>query len=86
MDFDAARSNLYAAARDGMSARFTWLDGEEVLAQTLMLERLLPMAAAGLARAGVDAGRDSPLPGHLRAARAQHAVGLALGAQLARRA
>jgi CBS domain-containing protein len=53
MDYDAARSNLYAAARDGMSARFIWLDGEAVVAQTLILERLLPMAAAGLARAGV---------------------------------
>lgn len=55
MDFDHARLNLYAAARDGMSARFTWLDGEEILAQTLILDRLVPMAKAGLIRAGVDA-------------------------------
>ncbi len=54
MDFDHAQANLYAAARDGLSARFTWLDGEEVLAQTLILDRLLPMAKAGLARGGVD--------------------------------
>jgi CBS domain-containing protein len=55
LDFDHARANLYAAARDGLGARFTWLDGEEVLAQPLLLDRLLPLAAAGLARAGVDA-------------------------------
>ena len=54
MDFDHAQANLYAAARDGLSARFTWLDGEEVLAQPLILERLLPMAKAGLDRAGVN--------------------------------
>ena len=54
MEFDHARMNLYAAAREGMSARFIWLDGKEVLAQTLLLEQLLPMAQAGLDRAGVD--------------------------------
>ncbi len=54
MDFDHARANLYAAARDGLAARFTWLDGEEVLAQPLILDRLLPLAQAGLDRAGID--------------------------------
>jgi CBS domain-containing protein len=54
MDFDHAQANLYAAARDGLSARFTWLDGEEVLAQPLVLDKLLPQAKAGLDRAGVD--------------------------------
>ncbi|MCC6872696.1 MAG: CBS domain-containing protein [Sandaracinaceae bacterium] len=54
MEFDEARANLYAAARDGMGARLTWLDGEEVLAQTLILDRLLPLAKSGLDRAGVD--------------------------------
>ena len=54
MDFDHARANLYAAARDGLSARLTWLDGEEALAQPLILDKLLPIAKAGLARAHVD--------------------------------
>jgi len=54
LDFDHARANLYAAARDGLGARFTWLDGEEALAQPLLLDRLLPLARAGLARAGGD--------------------------------
>ncbi len=54
IDFDHARANLYAAARSGLGARLMWLDGEEVLAQTLLLDHLLPMAKAGLDRAGVD--------------------------------
>ncbi len=52
--FDDARVNFYAAARDGLRARFTWLDGEEVLAQPLILDRLLPLALSGLKRAQVD--------------------------------
>jgi CBS domain-containing protein/gamma-glutamyl:cysteine ligase YbdK (ATP-grasp superfamily) len=54
MDFDHAQANFYAAARDGLAARFTWLDSEETLAQPLILEKLLPLAEKGLARAGVD--------------------------------
>ncbi|MBX3199038.1 MAG: CBS domain-containing protein [Labilithrix sp.] len=54
MDFDQAQANFYNAARDGLAARFSWLDGEEVIAQPFVLDRLLPIAEAGLARAGVD--------------------------------
>lgn len=56
IDFDHARANLYAAARSGLGARLMWLDGEEVLAQTLLLDHLLPLAESGLRRAGVDEG------------------------------
>jgi CBS domain-containing protein len=54
IEFDDARVNLYAAARDGLQARFTWLDGKETLAQPLILEQLLPLAKKGLDRAGAD--------------------------------
>ncbi len=54
IEFDDALANFYAAARDGLGARMTWLDGEEVMAQTLVLEKLLPLAEAGLKRAGAD--------------------------------
>lgn len=54
MDFDHAQANFYAAARDGLAARLTWLDNEEVIAQPFILDRLLPLAEAGLVRAGVD--------------------------------
>ncbi len=53
MNHDDARSNLYAAARDGVRARLTWMDGEEVLAQPFLLDRLLPLAESGLHRGGV---------------------------------
>jgi CBS domain-containing protein len=55
IEFDHAQANFYAAARDGLGARFTWFDGEEVLAQPLVLDRLLPLAHRGLERAGIDA-------------------------------
>ena len=54
MDFDQAQANFYNAAREGLAARFIWLDGEEVIAQPFILDRLLPIAEAGLARSGVD--------------------------------
>ncbi len=54
MEFEQAQQNFYNAARDSLGARFVWLDGEEVIAQPFILDRLLPLAEAGLARAGVD--------------------------------
>ncbi len=54
LPFEHAQANLYAAAREGAGARFTWLDGEDISARELVLERLLPVAEAGLARAGID--------------------------------
>ena len=53
MEFEQARANLYAAARDGLSARFGWLDGVEMTAESLILDELLPKAEAGLRRAKV---------------------------------
>jgi len=54
MSFDDAKANFFAAARNGLNARFTWVDGESVGAPRLILERLLPLARAGLKRASVD--------------------------------
>jgi CBS domain-containing protein len=53
MDFEHAHMNFTAAARLGLSANFTWFDGEEIPAPKLILERLLPLAALGLDRVGV---------------------------------
>jgi len=55
MDFDEARNNLLKAARHGLDAQLTWLDGRTVAPRTLLLEELLPAARGGLARAGVAA-------------------------------
>jgi CBS domain-containing protein len=54
-DFEHAKLNFLAAARQGLGAQFTWLDGQEVAAPRLLLDTLLPMAAEGLDRRGIDA-------------------------------
>ena len=59
MEFDQAKHNFVSAARHGLAAPITWIDGEEIPAPKLILERLLPMAAEGLALAGIElADRD----------------------------
>lgn len=54
IDFDQAGANFYTAAREGITSHFTWLDGEDVSARELVLERLLPLAEAGLRRQGIN--------------------------------
>jgi CBS domain-containing protein len=53
IDFDQAGANFYTAAREGLGAHFGWLDGEDISASHLVLDRLLPVAEAGLRRQGV---------------------------------
>jgi CBS domain-containing protein/gamma-glutamylcysteine synthetase len=53
IDFDQAGGNFYTAAREGMGAHFGWLDGEDISATHLVLDRLLPVAEAGLRRQGI---------------------------------
>jgi hypothetical protein len=52
--FDKARNNFYAAARDGLHATLTWLDGSTIDARTLLLEEILPMARHGLKTLEID--------------------------------
>jgi CBS domain-containing protein/gamma-glutamyl:cysteine ligase YbdK (ATP-grasp superfamily) len=54
MSFSHAKENFLAAARLGLKASFTWVDQKEVPASTLILDRLLPAARAGLRDAGLD--------------------------------
>lgn len=54
IDFDHAQGNFYAAAREGLGAHFSWLDGRELLASRLLIDELLPAAEAGLKRQGID--------------------------------
>jgi CBS domain-containing protein len=51
--FEAAQNNFLGAARMGLGATFDWLDGQSLPARALLLEVLLPIARAGLARAAV---------------------------------
>ena len=55
MDFDDARGNFIAAARLGMGASLTWMDGESWAVDDLVRERLLPLAREGLRDADIDA-------------------------------
>ncbi|MFE3447585.1 glutamate--cysteine ligase [Nonomuraea sp. NPDC059194] len=54
MSFAAAEENLASAARHGLDARLYWPGLGDVPAAELILRRLLPMAAEGLAQWGVD--------------------------------
>lgn len=48
MAFSDARGNLLSAARHGLHAGFTWVDGRSVNARDVILEELLPLAREGL--------------------------------------
>ena len=56
MDFDDAKTNFFAAARNGLKAQFTWLGGRTYTASELILDNLLPQAREGLAIAKIDQG------------------------------
>jgi len=56
MSFDEAKLNFLSAARHGLAAQLTWLDGETVPAQTLLRDRLIPMAREGLKASKIDQG------------------------------
>jgi CBS domain-containing protein len=54
VSFDAVKENFFAAARNGLKAQLTWLDGKHYASGPLILEQLLPLAKAGLQTANVD--------------------------------
>jgi CBS domain-containing protein len=54
MEFEHAQLNFTTAARQGLGATFTWLEGEELGAPALVLDRLLPLAHDGLDLAGIS--------------------------------
>nr|WP_274600097.1 glutamate-cysteine ligase family protein [Halorhodospira abdelmalekii] len=53
LPFHVAEQNFYRGARYGLAAEIEWLDGWYGRIDELILERLLPAARRGLARAGV---------------------------------
>jgi gamma-glutamyl:cysteine ligase YbdK (ATP-grasp superfamily) len=65
MSFTAAEENFQAAARHGIDASTFWPGLGEVPTTELVLRRLLPMAADGLARWGVDGAVSDRLLGIL---------------------
>jgi len=54
LPFTTARDNFYAAARHGLDAQLTWLDGNKQPVQSLLLKTLLPLAAQGLETQGIE--------------------------------
>ncbi|MEZ5921176.1 MAG: glutamate-cysteine ligase family protein [Parvularculaceae bacterium] len=52
--FEEARANFYACAQKGLQADISW-GGKRMSVQSLLLERLTPLARAALAKAGVGA-------------------------------
>lgn len=55
MEFDTAHENFVAAARLGLRAQFGWPGHQQVPADELILEELLPLAREGLAARGIAA-------------------------------
>jgi CBS domain-containing protein len=53
LSFDDAKENFFAAARYGLNAQLKWVNGESFSASALILNKLLPLARAGLRQAGV---------------------------------
>lgn len=56
MPFEDAKNNFFSAARYGLKAQLSWMGGETLSASELIVDRLLPMARAGLAAHGIDEG------------------------------
>ena len=54
MTFDEAKTNFFAAARNGLNAQFNWIDGTSYTAPSLILDHLLSLARQGLESASVD--------------------------------
>lgn len=52
--FDAVGTNFVAAARHGLDAHMTWLDGSNRTAQELICNELLPLARRGLQTGRID--------------------------------
>jgi len=54
IDFETARANFYRVARHGLTADIRWPGATTLDARTLILEKLLPCARAGLLRLEID--------------------------------
>lgn len=54
LSFAQVKDNFYLAARHGLSAKLSW-QGEHILASTLIIRHLLPMACEGLRKLSVHA-------------------------------
>ena len=65
--FNIAHNNFYVAARDGLAANITWLDGVQTDLRSLLLDELIPQAGYGLKLLGIDAEEAEHYLGIVRA-------------------
>lgn len=56
ISFDDAKNNFISAARLGLNAQMTWVDGHFGPVSKLILDHLLPLAREGLKSKGVNSG------------------------------
>jgi CBS domain-containing protein len=54
LDFDDAKSNFIAAARQGLASEINWIDGRRWPVVDLIRERLIEVARDGLEHSGID--------------------------------
>jgi CBS domain-containing protein len=54
MDFDDAKSNFFATAREGMDTELTWVNGQKLGVSELIKKELLPIARYGLEKNKID--------------------------------
>jgi gamma-glutamyl:cysteine ligase YbdK (ATP-grasp superfamily) len=54
LEFSQARTNFYAAAKNGLNGSGVWLDQKNVGMHELLSDCLLPMAQTGLQQQGFD--------------------------------
>ncbi len=52
--FADVKANFTTAAREGLRAQQVWFDDEQMTAQDLILDKLIPLAREGLEEAGID--------------------------------
>ena len=52
--FADVKANFMTAAREGLRAQQVWFDDEQMTAQDLILDKLIPLAREGLEEAGID--------------------------------
>jgi CBS domain-containing protein len=65
MEFDSAQENFISASRLGLRAQFAWPGHQQVPADELILNELLPVAREGLKTRGIDDGDADRLLGIL---------------------
>lgn len=56
IEFEVAKSNFFAGARQGLEAPMTWFDGKTTTTHELVRQVLVPLAREGLQAGGIDQG------------------------------